>query len=149
MSSPDHPTANLEDAFSSNFPNYVPHKLSMFVKDVAAWLDLLVLWARRVYGLILDQIIFDVDGDVEPVGPYATDILTQCLHHVPMLCWDRTNHLFQHIYMDVSYDVGYYQSVRNGFKEAFQDVLCGFCRESLGSIIRKLAVKDIWKMLMK
>ncbi|GJU81988.1 hypothetical protein Tco_1284353 [Tanacetum coccineum] len=24
MSSPDHPTANLEDAFSSNFPNYVP-----------------------------------------------------------------------------------------------------------------------------
>ncbi|GKF40617.1 hypothetical protein Tco_0123959 [Tanacetum coccineum] len=23
MSSPDHPTANLEDAFSSNFPNYV------------------------------------------------------------------------------------------------------------------------------
>ncbi|GKE96141.1 hypothetical protein Tco_1580996 [Tanacetum coccineum] len=24
MSSPDHPTSNLEDAFSSNFPNYVP-----------------------------------------------------------------------------------------------------------------------------
>ncbi|GJU26137.1 hypothetical protein Tco_1164758 [Tanacetum coccineum] len=24
MSSPDHPTANLEDVFSSNFPNYVP-----------------------------------------------------------------------------------------------------------------------------
>ncbi|GKD35160.1 hypothetical protein Tco_1250669, partial [Tanacetum coccineum] len=24
MSSPDHPTANLEDAFSSNFPKYVP-----------------------------------------------------------------------------------------------------------------------------
>ncbi|GJU02415.1 hypothetical protein Tco_1112753 [Tanacetum coccineum] len=24
MSSPDHPIANLEDAFSSNFPNYVP-----------------------------------------------------------------------------------------------------------------------------
>ncbi|GJY61717.1 hypothetical protein Tco_0462374 [Tanacetum coccineum] len=24
MSSPDHPTANLEDAFSSNFPNYPP-----------------------------------------------------------------------------------------------------------------------------
>ncbi|GJS09208.1 hypothetical protein Tco_0366004 [Tanacetum coccineum] len=24
MSSPDHPTANLEDAFSSNFPNYLP-----------------------------------------------------------------------------------------------------------------------------
>ncbi|GKA50574.1 hypothetical protein Tco_0743647 [Tanacetum coccineum] len=24
MSSPDHPTVNLEDAFSSNFPNYVP-----------------------------------------------------------------------------------------------------------------------------
>ncbi|GJR16509.1 hypothetical protein Tco_0799161 [Tanacetum coccineum] len=24
MSSPDHPTANLEDAFSCNFPNYVP-----------------------------------------------------------------------------------------------------------------------------
>ncbi|GJT08232.1 hypothetical protein Tco_0842694 [Tanacetum coccineum] len=24
MSSPDHPTTNLEDAFSSNFPNYVP-----------------------------------------------------------------------------------------------------------------------------
>ncbi|GJZ48543.1 hypothetical protein Tco_0602375 [Tanacetum coccineum] len=24
MSSPNHPTANLEDAFSSNFPNYVP-----------------------------------------------------------------------------------------------------------------------------
>ncbi|GKG33727.1 hypothetical protein Tco_0433886, partial [Tanacetum coccineum] len=24
MSSPDHPTANLEDAFSSNSPNYVP-----------------------------------------------------------------------------------------------------------------------------
>ncbi|GKD06863.1 hypothetical protein Tco_1186548, partial [Tanacetum coccineum] len=24
MSSPDHPTANLEDAFSFNFPNYVP-----------------------------------------------------------------------------------------------------------------------------
>ncbi|GJT54831.1 hypothetical protein Tco_0989885 [Tanacetum coccineum] len=24
MSSPDHPTANLEEAFSSNFPNYVP-----------------------------------------------------------------------------------------------------------------------------
>ncbi|GKG21743.1 hypothetical protein Tco_0384338, partial [Tanacetum coccineum] len=24
MSSPDHPTANLEDDFSSNFPNYVP-----------------------------------------------------------------------------------------------------------------------------
>ncbi|GKF62094.1 hypothetical protein Tco_0182148, partial [Tanacetum coccineum] len=24
MSSLDHPTANLEDAFSSNFPNYVP-----------------------------------------------------------------------------------------------------------------------------
>nr|GFC08879.1 hypothetical protein [Tanacetum cinerariifolium] len=24
MSSPDHPTSNLEDAFSSNFPNYLP-----------------------------------------------------------------------------------------------------------------------------
>ncbi|GJY44999.1 hypothetical protein Tco_0433212 [Tanacetum coccineum] len=24
MSSPDHPTADLEDVFSSNFPNYVP-----------------------------------------------------------------------------------------------------------------------------
>ncbi|GJS96975.1 hypothetical protein Tco_0803943 [Tanacetum coccineum] len=24
MSSPDHPNSNLEDAFSSNFPNYVP-----------------------------------------------------------------------------------------------------------------------------
>ncbi|GKD17402.1 hypothetical protein Tco_1206560, partial [Tanacetum coccineum] len=24
MSSPDHPTANLKDVFSSNFPNYVP-----------------------------------------------------------------------------------------------------------------------------
>ncbi|GJY20342.1 hypothetical protein Tco_0392908, partial [Tanacetum coccineum] len=24
MSSPDYPTPNLEDAFSSNFPNYVP-----------------------------------------------------------------------------------------------------------------------------
>ncbi|GJZ24879.1 hypothetical protein Tco_0562338 [Tanacetum coccineum] len=24
MTSPDHPTSNLEDAFSSNFPNYVP-----------------------------------------------------------------------------------------------------------------------------
>ncbi|GKD29887.1 hypothetical protein Tco_1240665 [Tanacetum coccineum] len=24
MSSPDHPTSNLEDAFSSNFPNYIP-----------------------------------------------------------------------------------------------------------------------------
>ncbi|GJV58650.1 hypothetical protein Tco_1464750 [Tanacetum coccineum] len=24
MSSPDHPTSNLKDAFSSNFPNYVP-----------------------------------------------------------------------------------------------------------------------------
>ncbi|GJS37789.1 hypothetical protein Tco_0536171 [Tanacetum coccineum] len=24
MSSPDHPTTNLEDSFSSNFPNYVP-----------------------------------------------------------------------------------------------------------------------------
>ncbi|GKC51164.1 hypothetical protein Tco_1073909 [Tanacetum coccineum] len=24
MSSPDHPTVNLEDAFSFNFPNYVP-----------------------------------------------------------------------------------------------------------------------------
>ncbi|GJV18738.1 hypothetical protein Tco_1367758 [Tanacetum coccineum] len=28
MSSPDHPTANLEDAFSSNFPNYVPPALA-------------------------------------------------------------------------------------------------------------------------
>ncbi|GJR90775.1 hypothetical protein Tco_0214786 [Tanacetum coccineum] len=24
MSSPDHPTSNMEDAFSSNFPNYLP-----------------------------------------------------------------------------------------------------------------------------
>ncbi|GJZ85970.1 hypothetical protein Tco_0657580 [Tanacetum coccineum] len=24
MSSPDHPTSNMEDAFSSNFPNYFP-----------------------------------------------------------------------------------------------------------------------------
>ncbi|GKF28319.1 hypothetical protein Tco_0094661 [Tanacetum coccineum] len=24
MSSPNHPTSNLEDAFSSNFPNYLP-----------------------------------------------------------------------------------------------------------------------------
>ncbi|GJV52767.1 hypothetical protein Tco_1448508 [Tanacetum coccineum] len=24
MSSPDHPTFNVEDAFSSNFPNYLP-----------------------------------------------------------------------------------------------------------------------------
>ncbi|GKD50217.1 hypothetical protein Tco_1279193 [Tanacetum coccineum] len=24
MSSPDHPTSNLKDAFSSNFPNYIP-----------------------------------------------------------------------------------------------------------------------------
>ncbi|GKD02610.1 hypothetical protein Tco_1177584 [Tanacetum coccineum] len=24
MSSPDHPISNLEDAFSSNFPNYIP-----------------------------------------------------------------------------------------------------------------------------
>ncbi|GJU51189.1 hypothetical protein Tco_1220744 [Tanacetum coccineum] len=31
MSSPDHPTANLEDAFSSNFPNYVPLTSSDYV----------------------------------------------------------------------------------------------------------------------
>ncbi|GKB00064.1 hypothetical protein Tco_0828057 [Tanacetum coccineum] len=31
MSSPDHPTANLEDVFSSNFPNYVPPASSDYV----------------------------------------------------------------------------------------------------------------------
>ncbi|GJV23945.1 reverse transcriptase domain-containing protein [Tanacetum coccineum] len=31
MSSPDHPTANLEDSFSSNFPNYVPPASSDYV----------------------------------------------------------------------------------------------------------------------
>ncbi|GJX31356.1 hypothetical protein Tco_0241211 [Tanacetum coccineum] len=31
MSSPDHPTSNLEDAFSSNFPNYAPPASSNFV----------------------------------------------------------------------------------------------------------------------
>ncbi|GJS02952.1 putative reverse transcriptase domain-containing protein [Tanacetum coccineum] len=31
MSSPDHPIANLEDAFSSNFPNYVPPASSDYV----------------------------------------------------------------------------------------------------------------------
>ncbi|GJZ06501.1 hypothetical protein Tco_0540294 [Tanacetum coccineum] len=31
MSSPDHPTANLEDVFSSNFPNYVPSASSDYV----------------------------------------------------------------------------------------------------------------------
>ncbi|GKF49047.1 hypothetical protein Tco_0142298, partial [Tanacetum coccineum] len=31
MSSPDHPTSNLEDAFSSNFPNYVPSASSDYV----------------------------------------------------------------------------------------------------------------------
>ncbi|GJZ34635.1 putative reverse transcriptase domain-containing protein, partial [Tanacetum coccineum] len=33
MSSPDHPTANLEDVFSSNFPNYVP-SASPFISDL-------------------------------------------------------------------------------------------------------------------
>nr|GEW16803.1 nucleic acid-binding, OB-fold [Tanacetum cinerariifolium] len=31
MSSPDHPTSNLEDAFSSNFPNYLPPDSSDYV----------------------------------------------------------------------------------------------------------------------
>ncbi|GJY35301.1 hypothetical protein Tco_0420679 [Tanacetum coccineum] len=31
MSSPDHPTTNLEDTFSSNFPNYVPPDSSDYV----------------------------------------------------------------------------------------------------------------------
>ncbi|GKF66633.1 hypothetical protein Tco_0193150 [Tanacetum coccineum] len=31
MSSPDHPTSNLEDVFSSNFPNYVPPASSDYV----------------------------------------------------------------------------------------------------------------------
>nr|GEZ09921.1 hypothetical protein [Tanacetum cinerariifolium] len=31
MSSPDHPTSNLEDAFSSNFPNYLPLASSDYV----------------------------------------------------------------------------------------------------------------------
>ncbi|GJS62698.1 hypothetical protein Tco_0657482 [Tanacetum coccineum] len=31
MSSPHHPTSNLEDAFSSNFPNYVPPASSDYV----------------------------------------------------------------------------------------------------------------------
>ncbi|GJV87984.1 hypothetical protein Tco_1531922 [Tanacetum coccineum] len=31
MSSPDHPTVNLEDAFSSNFPNYIPPASSDYV----------------------------------------------------------------------------------------------------------------------
>ncbi|GJU12019.1 hypothetical protein Tco_1134415 [Tanacetum coccineum] len=31
MSSPDHPTANLEDAFSSNFLNYVPPVSSDYI----------------------------------------------------------------------------------------------------------------------
>ncbi|GJX67697.1 hypothetical protein Tco_0303424 [Tanacetum coccineum] len=31
MSSPDHPTSNLEDAFSSNFPNYLPSASSDYV----------------------------------------------------------------------------------------------------------------------
>ncbi|GKE76437.1 hypothetical protein Tco_1542557 [Tanacetum coccineum] len=31
MSSPDHPTSNLEDAFSSNFPNYIPPASQYYV----------------------------------------------------------------------------------------------------------------------
>nr|GEV39345.1 hypothetical protein [Tanacetum cinerariifolium] len=31
MSSPDHPTSNLEYAFSSNFPNYLPPASSVYV----------------------------------------------------------------------------------------------------------------------
>nr|GEV03369.1 hypothetical protein [Tanacetum cinerariifolium] len=31
MSSPDHPTSNLEDAFSSNFSNYLPPASSDYV----------------------------------------------------------------------------------------------------------------------
>nr|GEY16922.1 hypothetical protein [Tanacetum cinerariifolium] len=31
MSSPDHPSSNLEDAFSSNFPNYLPPASSDYV----------------------------------------------------------------------------------------------------------------------
>nr|GFC59836.1 hypothetical protein [Tanacetum cinerariifolium]GFC92308.1 hypothetical protein [Tanacetum cinerariifolium] len=31
MSSPDHPTSNLEDAFSSNIPNYLPLASSEYV----------------------------------------------------------------------------------------------------------------------
>ncbi|GJU59450.1 hypothetical protein Tco_1237216 [Tanacetum coccineum] len=31
MSSPDHPISNLEDAFSSNFPNYIPPASSNYV----------------------------------------------------------------------------------------------------------------------
>ncbi|GJR84473.1 putative reverse transcriptase domain-containing protein [Tanacetum coccineum] len=31
MSSPDHPTSNLEDAFSSNFPNYLPPASSDYI----------------------------------------------------------------------------------------------------------------------
>ncbi|GJU49959.1 hypothetical protein Tco_1219514 [Tanacetum coccineum] len=31
MSSPDHPTSNMEDAFSSNFPNYLPPASSNFI----------------------------------------------------------------------------------------------------------------------
>nr|GFC30593.1 hypothetical protein [Tanacetum cinerariifolium] len=31
MSSPDHPTSNLEDVFSSNFPNYLPSASSDYV----------------------------------------------------------------------------------------------------------------------
>ncbi|GKF78044.1 hypothetical protein Tco_0230514, partial [Tanacetum coccineum] len=31
MFSPDHPTANLEDAFSSNFPNYVSPALPDYI----------------------------------------------------------------------------------------------------------------------
>ncbi|GJW73494.1 hypothetical protein Tco_0132864 [Tanacetum coccineum] len=31
MSSPDHPTSNLEDAFSSNFPNYLPPASPVYI----------------------------------------------------------------------------------------------------------------------
>ncbi|GJS13336.1 hypothetical protein Tco_0407808 [Tanacetum coccineum] len=31
MSSPDHPTSNMEDAFSSNFPNYLPPASSDYI----------------------------------------------------------------------------------------------------------------------
>ncbi|GKG04759.1 hypothetical protein Tco_0315146, partial [Tanacetum coccineum] len=30
MSSPNHPTSNIEDAFSSNFPDYIPASLDYF-----------------------------------------------------------------------------------------------------------------------
>ncbi|GKD80147.1 hypothetical protein Tco_1342768 [Tanacetum coccineum] len=35
MSSPNHPTSNIEDAFSSNFPDYIPASLDYSPTQIA------------------------------------------------------------------------------------------------------------------